>query len=129
MGQSLFTFESARLTALEQAAAGVYIGTFSHRPPTDLALPAFSMGAIARELAEHGRTGTDVRIIILDAVTVLGDAQSRGAGDFRDAIANADRDHEWLLLPADPFSSAGGMELTAVLDDSCISRREKFALL
>jgi hypothetical protein len=69
-----------------------------------------------------------VRLVLFDVATMLRSAKEAGVGSFAEAIQNAERDAEWLLLPADPFSGQAGAELTSLLDDSCISRREKFAL-
>src|SRR5260221_10751178 len=128
-GTSIFTFDSSRLDQYEQTSTGIYIATFSHRRAADLPLPKFSMGAIARQLVDDATANTQVRLVVLDVATLLRDAQHRQHSKaLVEAIGYAERDAEWLLLPADPFYGGAAAELTALLDDSCISTREKFAI-
>lgn len=44
--------------------------------------------------------------------------------DLSTAISNAERDKEWLILPANPFGNIG--ELTSKLDTNCISDKRVF---
>ena len=60
-------------------------------------------------------------VLVIDTAAVLR-AQSK-YHDYAQAIANAERDGEWLVLPFDTPERIPG-ELTALLDDGCIERVE-----
>ncbi|HBS85674.1 MAG TPA: hypothetical protein DEA97_03905 [Bacteroidales bacterium] len=64
-------------------------------------------------------------IILIDAffhLNNLGGANS----NYKKAIEKANKDKEWLILPASPFGY--NSELTAKLDTNCISKKRIFKL-
>jgi hypothetical protein len=64
------------------------------------------------------------KVILIDAVSHLKSIASKSNIDLKTAIANADNDKEWLILPASPFNHHG--ELTAKLDAHCITDKRVY---
>jgi len=64
------------------------------------------------------------KVILIDAVSHLKSIASKSRIDLTTAIANADNDKEWLILPASPFNYQG--ELTAKLDAHCITDKRVY---
>lgn len=62
-------------------------------------------------------------LILIDAYSHLKNIGGTNS-DFTQAIENADKDKEWLILPAHPFGYNG--ELTAKLDTNCISDKRVY---
>lgn len=63
-------------------------------------------------------------IILIDAFSHLQSISSRIKSDMTAAISNANKDKEWLVLPAAPFGHQG--EFSGRLDAKCISAKELF---
>lgn len=64
-------------------------------------------------------------LILIDAYSHLKNIGGTNS-NFTQAIEKADRDKEWLVLPANPFGYNG--ELTAKLDTNCITEKRLFKL-
>lgn len=64
------------------------------------------------------------KVILIDAVSHLKSIASINNLDLTTAIANADKDKEWLILPASPFNNQG--EFTAKLDAHCITDKRVY---
>jgi hypothetical protein len=106
-------------------APGVYLCTYPHR---ESLLPLSNVGSIARALQDQHRRSMKVPACLIDVVAAL---ESLHSGDpaVADALTKARWDAEWLVLPCERFHQGGRpLELTALLDDSCISARRKYTL-
>lgn len=64
------------------------------------------------------------KVILIDALSHLKSIASKSSIDLTTAIANADNDKEWLILPVSPFNNQG--ELTAKLDAHCITDKRVY---
>jgi hypothetical protein len=98
---ALMTFETSRLTNMKQVDKGIYQAEFA--PTCYEFLPSF-------------------KIFLIDIVTHL-KALINLDIDLTAAILNAERDREWLILPAFPF---GNGEFSSKLDTNCISETQVF---
>jgi hypothetical protein len=63
------------------------------------------------------------RILLIDCFEFLKNKHS-SAPEFKQALVNAERDKEWLILPMNSFGSEG--ELTSKLDNNCITEKRIF---
>ena len=80
------------------------------------------VGKIARGMSNHTTANQLVDVLLIDVATFFAAKANTG---LTQAIHNAERDQEWLILPLDPSQGVSG-ELTAKLDDGCISNFECF---
>jgi hypothetical protein len=64
------------------------------------------------------------KVIIIDAFSHLKSISDKNGIELNTAIAKADKDKEWLILPAVPFGNEG--ELSSKLDTHCISDKRVF---
>lgn len=118
---AILTLDTRRLSTKEEEGVGIYRCTFKHRREISSTWTVLSH---ALEIEENNRGDAPVSVMFIDVLTVLNALPGR-TEEVAQAIRKAERDHEWLILPLDPFEG----QLTAKLDDSCISRKEKFKLL
>lgn len=65
------------------------------------------------------------RVILIDTLSHLKSISSSN-NDLHIAIAKAETDKEWLILPASPFANTG--EFSGLLDVNCLSERRVFSL-
>lgn len=63
------------------------------------------------------------RILLVDSFEYLKNKYDTKS-DFQQAILNAERDNEWLILPLNSFEFTG--ELTSKLDNNCITEKRIF---
>lgn len=84
--------------------------------------------ALGRVLANKNNPVKEANIWIVDVVTLLNYYKRQGVPSLDPAIGFATGDKEWLVLPIDPCPSIHG-ELTAIVDDHCISKCEKYVLV
>ena len=101
----LLTFDTGRLTdaSIEEVKSGLYKANFI--PSCKEFQPSFPTYLI--DVSKHLKS--------LSAHTAI---------DLRKAIANAEQDKEWLVLPAFPF---GNGEFSSKLDTNCISDLRVYA--
>jgi hypothetical protein len=123
---SLFTFDTQRLHTVQPVSPGVFAALFSHQPQAFATALAFEE-ALGLSIQDQNYRGHDIPVVLIDSMAAL-EAVEPKTSAVNDAIEKAKWDREWLVLPADPFSDSlsGRVELTALLDASCISRKEKF---
>lgn len=100
---ALMTFQTSRLTetSIKQIDKGVFHAQFL--PTCNEFVPSF-------------------KIFLIDIVTHLKSLVNSDT-DLTKAISNAERDKEWLILPAFPF---GNGEYSSKLDTNCISEIQVF---
>jgi hypothetical protein len=98
---ALVTFQTCRLTNIKQIVKGIYQAEFV--PTCYEFLPSF-------------------KIILIDVVTHLKGLINLNI-DLTTAIFNAEKDKEWLILPAYPF---GNGQFSSKLDTNCISETQVF---
>jgi hypothetical protein len=102
---AVLTFDTTLLIqdSIKEVDAGIYSAKFI--PTCKEFLPTF-------------------KVILIDAVSHLKSIASKSNIDMKTAIANADNDKEWLILPVSPFNHQG--ELTAKLDAHCITDKRLY---
>jgi hypothetical protein len=124
---SIFTFDCSRLSAVGKLAEGFLLCRYPHHPQGTVPLSA---SAIGRMIMDHHRGGVEVPVVLVDVLSALAAADSEDPAVL-EAQRKASCDQEWLVLPLEPHTNElnNRVELTALLDDSCISDREKFRLL
>ena len=64
------------------------------------------------------------KIILIDVISHLQNISNNKNDDLSTTIKKAERDKEWLILPANPFGNNG--EYTAKFDSYCISSKRIF---
>ncbi|EKD32680.1 MAG: hypothetical protein ACD_77C00002G0003 [uncultured bacterium] len=64
------------------------------------------------------------KVILIDALSHLKSIAAKTNTELTTIIAKADKDKEWLILPANPFGYNG--EFTAKLDTHCITDKRVF---
>lgn len=101
---AVLTFDTATLIAdsIKEIDTGIYSAIFN--PTCKEFLPIYN-------------------VILIDAYSHLTKINSANS-NLTTAIENADRDKEWLILPANPFGNNG--ELTSKLDTNCIIDKRVF---
>ena len=97
---ALFSFETAKLfhDSITEINTGIYSAQFL--PSCNEFLPSY-------------------KVILIDAATHLKNISLKNNLDLTGAIAKANQDTEWLILPAIPFGHNG--EFTAKFDTACIT--------
>lgn len=122
---AIFRLDTSRFLgeATRQVRPGIWLTAFEERP---LQHSTNFFHRLAAVIASTNRGGAPVRILLIDVLTAL-TADSSMAHDHV-AIAKAQRDHEWLVLPVDPFPDDPS-QFTCVLSGSCLDRREKFRIV
>lgn len=118
---AILTLDCKRLKILREGSPGFFYCSYPHRSQQIVNL---SVGAIARLAQDINRQDRLIPILLIDVLTVLNEISSRTV-EVLEAKRKAERDREWLVLPMEPFET----EYTALLDDSCISNKEKFQLI
>lgn len=102
---ALITFKTSLLDSnIRQVGHGIYSANFI--PTCKEFLPLF-------------------KILLIDVVTHLESLNILNT-DLRDAIFKAERDKEWLILPAYPFANS---EFSSKLDTNCISAIDRFKFI
>ena len=124
---SIFTFDCSRLSAVDKFAEGFLLCRYPHRPQGTVPLSASALG---RRMMDDDRDGIMVPVLLIDVLSALAANDSEDSAVL-EAQRKARRDQEWLVLPLEPHTNElnGRVALTALLDDSCISHREKFRLV
>ena len=137
------SFSSNKFTALGYAAGIVgdnnlynefdYTGYYENDSDYDFALLTLHTDKVLWNEIEHGvfeglyepgllkfsQSGQPYRVILINVEQVL---RESGNNAYKDSLANAIRDKEWLLLPATLIMfNFGRMECSAILDGACIS--------
>lgn len=117
-----------RLTHIQSLAAGMDHYTFQELPLQQnlIQIPLFPLG-LARQLAFQNRISSIRNILMIDVHQHLTQLQTTGQSISQQAISNAQRDQEVLILPLDPIQGSGGS--TALLDFGCISNIEYFKFI
>lgn len=118
---AILTLNCQRLTVRRTNGPGFFVCSYNHlaQPMTSM-----SMEAISRLIQDSYHQNSQVPVLLIDVLTALNALETKDDA-IREARYKAERDHEWLILPLEAFETA----LTALLDDSCISNREKFRLI
>lgn len=66
------------------------------------------------------------KVILIDAFSYLKNIVSKSSFELDRAIANADKDKEWLILPASPFDNDKKEEFTSKFDAHCITEKRVY---
>jgi hypothetical protein len=121
---AIFTFDCSRLSAVDELAEGFLCCRYPHR-----SVP-LSVGGLGRCMMDDDRDSIEVPVLLVDVLSALAAVDSEDPAVL-EAQRKARRDQEWLMLPLEPHTNElnGSVALTALLDDSCISDREKFRLI
>lgn len=121
---AVVTLDTTRFTASLELETGLYRCTYPGRVPV-LFDSRLTGDTIARFVANAPEQGRPIHILLIDVASYLRQQISGGRAGLEDTLGKATRDSEWLILPLDPCDGAPG-ELTAALDDGCISTFERF---
>jgi hypothetical protein len=117
------TLDTRVFTTRRELECGVYYCTYPGRIPVrDNRL---NVGNIARLLSNAPQEGRPIRVLLMDVATYLQQHISACQPSLQEALAKATHNSEWLILPLDPSEGAAG-ELTAMLDDACITTFERY---
>ena len=122
---AVFTLDTSRFIeeATRQVRPGIWLTAFEERP---FQHSGGFFQRLAAVIALQNRGGAPVRVLLINVVSALG-ADASFAGNHAGAIAKAQHDREWLVLPIDPFPDDPS-QFTCVLSGSCLSSREKFLI-
>lgn len=118
----LVRLDTTRFIQCDRIGVGLYLCTFSRSvegPLPDLSIPEWIM----RSFDKLSRN--PVRVLLVDAVTFFSHCLSSGVQGLAPALANSQRDAEWLVLPLDAAPEIAG-ERTCKLDDGCIESIDFF---
>lgn len=101
----VFTFDTTNLLqdSIKEISTGIFAAQFL--PICKEFLPSYKM-------------------ILIDTLTHLKSIANKSAIDLTTAVEKAERDSEWLVLPASPFGHSG--EFTAKFDSACITDKRIF---
>lgn len=97
----VLTFDTNTLESIKEMEIGIYSAEY----------PAHN-----NEFYPNGK------VILIDAVTHLKNINNKNNIDLNSAIANAEKDKEWLILPANPFQG----EFSSKLDTGCITEKRVY---
>lgn len=107
----------------EQLEIGAYKCIYRGLAPRRIdALPLAEY--IAATVAVLSQTRPNIEILLVNVERFL---TEKAQAVFQEALNNAQRDREWLVLPLDRFDP-GSPELTSKLDDACITTFERFRI-
>lgn len=121
----LITLDTTKFVRCREIETGVFKCQYQSR--THTVNPCLSTEATNREIIEAAVSSLIaatklIDILLIDVVNLL---RTRKNTNLAQAIANAERDSEWIVLPLEPAQDIPG-EFTARLDDGCISSFERF---
>jgi hypothetical protein len=125
---AIFTFDTRCLLSQREISPGVFVAPFAHEARTSSSELPVEL-KIMLLIQDANYRGHDVPVLLIDSLAALDSVEPKTT-EVKEAIEKAKWDREWLILPLDPFadSLSGRFELTALLDASCISRKEKFRI-
>lgn len=118
----LIGLDTARFIRCERVGHGLYYCTFTRR--VDGPLPSRSIPEWFARYCDKSNPAP-VQVLLIDATTYFSASLKSGAQSFQPALANSQRDAEWLVLPLNAAPEIPG-ERTSVLDDGCIAWVEHF---
>jgi len=116
---ALITLDTQKVTSTEELEKGVFKCQFMKINPIESSWLTL-LERVSRIVSNKDQAGTLSTIMLIDATTYL---KSIGTRSRAKAIANAEKDAEWLVLPLDRPDELSS-ELTSVLYDGCISKFE-----
>lgn len=114
-----------------------YLEVYDFHENWDFSILTFSFGVLLKETIKEFDKGLyyaefvptckefypRFKILLIDCFEFLKN-KHRSEPDFRQALLNAERDKEWLILPMNLFGANG--ELTSKLDNNCITEKRIF---
>ncbi len=103
---AVIILDTVRFNSCQQVEEGIYQCTYP--------------GRMAVKDTDH-----PIHVLLIVVVSYLRHHIRTSHADLNDALEKAIRDSEWLILPLDPSEGAPS-ELTAMLDDGCISDFERY---
>lgn len=121
---ALMTLDTDLFTSCAEVTNGVYRCTYSGKNIFGSSQLSIAEN-VARQLNNAPHAGCSVEILVIDVVSFLRTSPNPSRHVVPNAIANAERDSEWLVLPINLSEGVAG-EFTGLLDDACIVGFERF---
>lgn len=120
---AVITLDTHTFTTRQEIERGLFHCTYPGRIVIrDLRL---DVGNIARIFSNAPYQGRPIPVLLIDVAAYIRHQISAGQAGLNNALAKASRDAEWLILPLDLSEGVPG-ELTAMLDDGCITRFQRY---